>query len=147
MTPNELAEIHKACFTTPRPWSALEFAALTADTNTDLLSAEGGFALIRSVAGETELLTIAVIPEFRRRGIAAHLIRLLCNMAKSRGSEQVFLEVSAENKPAIVLYEKAGFLRTGLRPKYYKSPEGNSVDAVIMALDLTETFINWSESS
>ncbi len=147
MTPNELAEIHKACFTTPRPWSAQEFAALTADTNTDLLSAEGGFALIRSVAGETELLTIAVIPGFRRRGIAAHLIRLLCDMAKSRGSEQVFLEVSAENKPAIALYEKAGFLRTGLRPKYYKSPEGTRIDAVVMALDLTETFINWSESS
>ena len=66
MTPKALAQLHAACFTTPRPWAADEFAALLATPGILLLTADDGFLLGRVAAGEAELLTLAIDPALHR---------------------------------------------------------------------------------
>ena len=75
MTPEDLAALHARCFTIPRPWSAAEFAGFLADPLAFLLvEGDAGFLLGRAVAGEAELLTLAVAPEARRRGLGQRLV-------------------------------------------------------------------------
>ena len=70
MTPDALASLHKLCFVTPAPWDAASFAGFLADPLAFLLvEGDAGFLLGRAVAGEAELLTLAVAPEARRRGL------------------------------------------------------------------------------
>jgi hypothetical protein len=72
MTPADLAALHARCFRTPPPWSAADFATFVADPLAFLLvEGDAGFLLGRAVAGEAELLTLAVAPESRRRGWGA----------------------------------------------------------------------------
>ena len=66
MTPEDLAALHARCFDSPRPWSADEIASLLAGRGTFLLEAPHGFLMGRAIAGEAELLTVAVDPQARR---------------------------------------------------------------------------------
>lgn len=136
MTAQALAALHGRAFLTPRPWRADEFAAFLADASTDLITLPGGFALIRTIADEAELLTLAVDPEHRRKGLATTLLEQGQTRAQVRGAVSLFLEVAADNAGAIALYEKAGFARTGRRPDYYSCPDGTRVDALVMARSL-----------
>ena len=133
MTVQELAALHGRVFVTPRPWRADEFSAFLADASTDLITLPGGFALIRMIADEAELLTLAVDPDHRRKGTATTLMAQASMRARARGAISLFLEVAADNAGAIALYEKAGFARTGRRPDYYGCPNGTRLDALIMA--------------
>lgn len=138
MTPDALAALHARSFRTPAPWSAGDFAGFLADPLAFLLvEGDAGFLLGRAVAGEAELLTVAVAPEARRRGLGGKLVMRFLYQARLRGAEAAFLEVSAENPAAIALYESAGFARSGLRRGYYRTPEGRRIDALAMtrALD------------
>lgn len=90
-----------------------------------------GFALGRVVADEGELFRIAVLPEYRRRGIAEKLLLELHKAMAERGAAVCFLEVRSKNAPAISLYEKVGYERISLRKGYYGDD-----DAVIMRIDL-----------
>jgi len=136
VTPDVLARIHAASFTTPRPWSEHELLAFTTDSSCDLIARDGGFAVIRTVVGETELLTLAVTPDQRRKGLGRMILSLALDCARIRGAEQFFLEVAADNTAAIALYQRAGFTRSGLRPRYYRSPDGHRIDALLMVLPL-----------
>jgi len=136
MTPALLARLHAASFTTPRPWTEAELAGFLADPLCDLIALDGGFALIRTIAGEAELLTIAVDPTLRRRGLGRTLLDAALVRAKARGAEAIFLEVAADNVAAIALYEAAGFQRSGTRPGYYRQADGFRTDALTMALSL-----------
>lgn len=136
MTAAALAALHATCFTTPRPWTEAEFAGFLTDPLCDLVEEPGGFALIRSIAGETELLTIAVAPEDRRRGLGRAILNRAMECARARGADRIFLEVAADNGAAVRLYDTAGFVRIGRRPAYYRRPDGARVDALIMALTL-----------
>ncbi|MDQ2065929.1 ribosomal protein S18-alanine N-acetyltransferase [Xinfangfangia sp. CPCC 101601] len=133
MTPEALAALHQSCFQTPPPWSAADFASLTADPLVFLLTeGEAGFLLGRAVAGEAELLTLAVAPDSRRLGLGRKLVAAFLTTAGTRGAEQAFLEVSAENPAAIALYESQGFQTAGRRRGYYAA-EGRRIDALVMA--------------
>ncbi|WP_294981761.1 ribosomal protein S18-alanine N-acetyltransferase [Tabrizicola sp.] len=133
MTPEALAALHARCFRMPPPWSDADFAGFLADPLTFLLvEGDAGFLLGRAVAGEAELLTLAVAPEARRRGLARKLVSRFLYQARLRGAEAAFLEVSAENAAAIALYESAGFSRSGLRRNYYRTAEGQRIDALVM---------------
>ncbi len=137
MTPEALAALHTRCFKTPPPWSAQDFAAFKADPLAFVLvEGDAGFLLGRTVAGEAELLTLAVAPEARRLGLGRKLLARFQYQARLRGAEWAFLEVSAENAPAIALYESAGFARVGQRRGYYQTPEGQRIDALVLARDL-----------
>lgn len=78
-----------------------------------------GFVLGRAAADEGELFQIAVLPAFRRQGIAEQLLRKFHEEISSRGAICCFLEVRSKNDSAIALYEKAGYERIALRRNYY----------------------------
>lgn len=95
-----------------------------------------GFALARLAADEAELLSIGVVPECRRAGIARRLVAASVERAGSAGAAALFLEVGEANQPARLLYEGLGFHIVGRRPQYYRSPDGGLEDAVVMRRDL-----------
>ncbi len=130
MTCEQLAEIHRACFRVPRPWSADEFAGLLAGPHCFLVPHASGFALGRAVAGEAELLTIAVLPDTRRTGLGKQLLAGFLAEAQTRQATSAFLEVAADNDAAIRLYEGQGFALAGRRKGYYATSSG-AVDALI----------------
>ena len=85
-----------------------------------------GFVLVQSpVAGEAEILTVAVDPVARRRGVARGLLRAVVEAMPGR----IWLEVRRSSTAAQQLYQQLGFVSLGLRHRYYSSPVE---DAVIM---------------
>lgn len=141
MTMAGLATLHARSFTTPRAWTERELAALVEDPLCFLLldgprSAPQGFLIGRSVAGEAELLTLAVAPEARRAGIGKQLVQGFLATARARAAETAFLEVAADNAAAQALYLTQGFAETGRRRGYYQRPDGTRLDALVMACEL-----------
>lgn len=130
MTPADMARIHRHAFSQQRPWSEAEFDALIAQPHTHLTSTAQGFALWRGMAGEAELLTIAVLPDAQRAGIGTDLMQAWMTQA-ARNCEEAFLEVAADNHAARALYEKCGFGLVATRSAYYARP-GSAVDALVM---------------
>ncbi len=133
MTPAAMAALHAACFTTPRPWSEAEIGGLLDGPGCFAVTEPGGFALGRAIAGEAELLTIAVDPARRREGLGRRLLDAFEAGAVARDAETAFLEVSAENTAAIALYLAAGYAENGRRKGYYHAPDGRRIDALAMA--------------
>lgn len=80
-------------------------------------------------AGDADLLTIATIPQARRRKVASRLLTELVGTARRAGCRAVLLEVRASNTAAQSLYATHGFTRIGLRRRYYQAPQE---DAVVM---------------
>lgn len=131
-----IARILAAAFDDPaRAWTAESVAATLSAPGTAALLAPGGCALLRVAADEAELLTIAVVPEARSRGLGGALLGASLQEAAALGAVRLHLEVGAGNVAALALYASAGFTRTGLRRGYYRGPKGRE-DAVLMARDL-----------
>jgi len=129
MTPADLAALHRLCFTShPRPWTEAEFAALLAGPANFLLTRPGGFLLGRAFADEAELLTLAVGPDMRRRGLARALLAEFAATSQGRGARAAFLEVASDNAAAMALYAGTGWEFAGRRRNYYAP----GVDAVVM---------------
>jgi ribosomal-protein-alanine N-acetyltransferase len=133
MTSAEMAALHALCFVTPRPWSEAEISDLLSSRFCFAIKAVSGFLLGRVVAGEAELLTIAVDPAARRQGIGTGLMRDFLAEAAKRGADSVFLEVADFNTSAQRLYLASGFTETARRRGYYHAPDGTRSDAVVMA--------------
>jgi ribosomal-protein-alanine N-acetyltransferase len=97
-----------------------------------------GFALIWRVADELELISMAVHPTERRRGLGTALLEWVIARARELGLRAVFLEVRKGNEPALMLYRGAGFYALGVRRGYYSNP---IEDAVLMtrALEATDS--------
>ncbi len=114
-----IAAIHQAAFGAAS-WSASAFAALLANPFAFGLIQDGGFILARAVDREAEILTLAVMPEQRRRGIAWSLLAASVAEAERRGAHEIFLEVAEDNRAAIALYFEAGFAQAGRRRDYYR---------------------------
>jgi ribosomal-protein-alanine N-acetyltransferase len=137
MTPERMAQIHTAAFVHERGWSATEFAEMVAKPHITAFTATGGFALTQTVAGETELLTLAVSPDHQRQGIAQALIEHWLSALHTQ-ADKAFLEVAADNHAALSLYAKAGFSHGGLRKAYYARAIGPAIDAVLMTRVLNQ---------
>ncbi|MDK3073415.1 GNAT family N-acetyltransferase [Sedimentitalea sp. JM2-8] len=131
-----MAATHAAAFTQARPWSAAEFATLAADRFCHVAGDVRSFALFRVIADETELLTIATHPEHQRSGLGRDRMDLWRLGAVALGARRAFLDVAADNAPALSLYAACGFDRCGLRRGYYARPAGPPADAVLMTRDL-----------
>lgn len=125
-----LAAIHAEAF--PRAWSAEEFARLLANPAAFALTERGGqgFVLAWAIAGEAEILTLAVAPVARRRGLGGALVTEAARLAHELGAITMHLEVAADNAAARALYAKLGFVQTGSRPGYYAEV---GVNALVMA--------------
>jgi ribosomal-protein-alanine N-acetyltransferase len=92
-----------------------------------------GFALVRAVADEAELLLLAVDPAEQRRGIGQALLDNFIASALASGGHRLHLEVRDGN-PALELYHASGFAPAGRRRNYYHGPGGESYDAVTLIL-------------
>ncbi|XSG83153.1 MAG: ribosomal protein S18-alanine N-acetyltransferase [Methyloligella sp. ZOD6] len=130
-----LAKLHAACFASP--WEAeLLQVFLGAPDCLCLLSMEGqdvtGFLLTRTAADEAEILTIAVDPASRRKGIARTLLKAAIAGLKARGTKTLFLEVDEKNNAALTLYRGFGAKPIGRRAGYY----ADGGDAAILSLTL-----------
>lgn len=136
MTPADLAALHAACFTSPRPWSEAEFAGFLSNRLVFLLTEPGGFLLGRVIADEAEILTLAVDPACRRKGIAARLVNAFLTESARRGAASAFLEVAEGNTAARALYASAGFTESGRRRGYYDRPEGGAEDGLVLSCGL-----------
>ncbi|WP_246039944.1 GNAT family N-acetyltransferase [Sulfitobacter sabulilitoris] len=134
MTPAAMARIHARAFPHDRSWSEDEFKALIAGPHVSTYATPQGFALIRAVAGEAELLTLAVDPDHHRQGHARKLMRIWMSAADA---DEAFLEVAADNAPAISLYAAHGFAPAGRRTGYYTRKDTAPVDALLMRATLT----------
>ena len=131
-----LAALHAAAF--DAPWNAAALAELLAQPGAILAAEPGeGFILLRAAADEAEVLTLAVRPEARRRGLGGRLVETGVARAAAMGAERVFLEVADDNAAALALYARHGFREVGRRRRYYARPDGTRRDALLLALNLT----------
>ena len=130
--PAALAATHKAAFTQSRPWTAQEFAELLADRFTHLTGDARAFALVREIAGEAELLTIATHPDHQRQGLGRQIMQSWMKTAAERGATEAFLEVAQDNTAAQALYSACGFGLIGIRKAYYPRPTTAAADALLM---------------
>jgi ribosomal-protein-alanine N-acetyltransferase len=122
-------------------WSRESYESELADTELRcyLAATDGdgvllGCAGLLTIADTAQILTVGVLPQWRRRGIGWLLVQALVQESRLRKAVEVLLEVRVDNDAAIKLYEKMGFKRLGIRRGYY---ERGRVDAVTMRLELT----------
>ena len=117
-----IAALHAASF--KRGWGEDEFHTLLADRavmahRATVGTAPVGFILSRLAAGEAEILSVAIAPNWRGRGFARPLLDLHLRRLAGLGVRAVFLEVYEHNAPANALYRRAGFHQVGRRQGYY----------------------------
>jgi [ribosomal protein S18]-alanine N-acetyltransferase len=132
---NVLAALHASAF--DQPWNVREIESLLEGPGAFALALADGFILVRALAGESEIITLAVRPEARRRGVARRLIDAAAVQAIGAGADEMFLEVAEDNPAALGLYHAAGFQPVGRRRGYYARTGGaGPVDALVMRLTL-----------
>lgn len=95
-----------------------------------------GFFLSRTGYEEEELLLLAVDPQYRQRGLGRILLDKLRIDAASRGARRLLLEMRKGN-PAEALYRTFGFYSIGERREYYRTPNGERLDAITFACDIS----------
>ena len=118
-----IAALHGVSFR--RGWGEDEILRLMLDRNvvTQRMTARGkviGFIMSRLAAGEAEILSVAVAPAWRGRGLSRQLLDLHLRRLAGLGIRAVYLEVGEQNAPACRLYRRAGFSEVGRRQGYYE---------------------------
>ena len=124
-------------------WTASQCAGLLPMPGVWLILArEGdaaiGFGLGRAVAGEAELLLLAVRRNAQGRGIGKMLLDRFTQDARARGATRLHLEVR-EGNHALSLYERAAFTLVGRRRNYYSGRAGQTYDALTLAKNATSS--------
>ena len=130
-----LTALHAECFG-DASWSLTQITdSLALTTTYALIASEAGvphgFIFCQIAAGEADILTLCVAPSARRKGAAHLLLETLLAEVRGQHVQRVFLEVAVDNKAALALYQRAGFLSTGIRKNYYHRGAA-AVDAVIL---------------
>ncbi|MBQ7345314.1 MAG: ribosomal protein S18-alanine N-acetyltransferase [Oscillospiraceae bacterium] len=130
----QIAELEKLCFS--EPWSEKSVASeLQNPLSLWLVALDGdvvaGYIGSQTVLDETDMMNVAVHPDYRRQGVARMLVGSLMDALIQRGSHRLTLEVRASNEPARSLYETLGFSQVGLRKNYYRAPRE---DALILQI-------------
>ena len=137
MKPHHLdgvVNIENICFA--NPWSRADLEQqLNLDTShfaVATVDEKGvGYMGLQVFCGEGYVTNVAVLPEYRRQGIA----KMLIEKQLQNDMSFITLEVRESNLPAIKLYESCGFENVGIRPKFYSNPTEN---AIIMTKYFTE---------
>ena len=126
----QVAELEKMCF--HDPWSEASVASeLGNPLSLWLVAVDGekvvGYVGSQTVMDMTDMMNIAVHPDFRRRGVAKMLVERLVDALKSRQSRCLMLEVRTSNTGAQLLYEILGFVQVGIRKNYYRNPKEDAL--------------------
>ena len=127
---DQIAQLEKLCFSDP--WSINSIASeLDNKLAFWLVATEedrvAGYIGSQTVMDETDMMNVAVHPDYRRKGIAEALVNGLVEELKRKESRCLTLEVRASNVPAIALYEKLGFSEIGRRKNYYRNPREDAL--------------------
>lgn len=139
---NDVTRIHAASF--DDPWSVTMLKRILSMPGAGGMVARNGdddpvvgFALSRLAGDECELLSLAIDPGHRRRGIGRMLLTASIAAAIAAESRALFLEVAEDNVAARALYASHDFKPVGRRPDYYKLRDGSFAAALTMRRDLT----------
>lgn len=127
---SQIAALEKQCFSDP--WSEKSVASeLQNPLSLWLVAMEGealaGYVGSQSVMGESDVMNVAVAPQFRRQGIGQALINTLVQELVQKGNYALSLEVRVSNEPARAFYAKLGFTQAGRRPNYYRNPKEDAL--------------------
>ena len=127
---SQIAEIEKICFNDP--WSENSISSELNNRLSYWLVAldedmVAGYVGSQTVLGETDMMNIAVHPNYRNRGVAMDLVQALIAALTEQGSHSLMLEVRSSNEPAKNLYRKLGFEAVGIRRNYYRNPKEDAL--------------------
>ena len=127
----QVAELEKICFGSAA-WSEKSIASeLNNALSLWIVAVEDekvlGYVGSQTVMGETDMMNVAVHPDYRKQGIATGLITELIGALKKRESHCLTLEVRASNEPAKNLYKMLDFEEIGIRKNYYRNPREDAL--------------------
>ncbi len=94
-----------------------------------------GYGIMSVAVGEAQILNLCIDPDLQGQGLGRRMLERLLNEARSHDADTAFLEVRPSNRPAVALYESAGFNEVGTRRGYYPA-DGGREDALILGLTL-----------
>ncbi|MCQ2462030.1 MAG: ribosomal protein S18-alanine N-acetyltransferase [Clostridia bacterium] len=140
----DICKIEEECFSAPWKYDMLvpELSNPSARFFVALFNGDAaGYCGMYNICGECSMANIAVLPEYRRRGIADALLKRIEQTAIKENAEFLTLEVRKSNAAAISLYDSHGFVKVGERKNYYSSPTEN---AYLMTLYFKENRIEYS---
>jgi [ribosomal protein S18]-alanine N-acetyltransferase len=130
LTPDQIdavLEIEHASFT--NPWTRAMYLAELENAEVSFCyvarDADGraiGFCSFWRVLDELHINNLAVLPAFRRTGVATRLLEFVLSAGAALGAIHSTLEVRRSNDAARLLYEKFGFSVAGVRRDYYTKP-------------------------
>ena len=124
---DQVLTIEESSFT--NPWTRTMYLAELENTGVsycylarDAAGAPVGFCSFWCVLDELHINNLAVLPAFRRGGIATALLTHVLAEGARLGARRATLEVRRSNEPARLIYERFGFTTAGVRPGYYTKP-------------------------
>jgi ribosomal-protein-alanine N-acetyltransferase len=125
-----VSKAEEVCFTDPWSFDSIK-DGLSSNLDTWLVLPVDenivGYCVFRIIAGEGELLRIALLPEFRGRGLSKKLMDQVVEYSRKKFVESMFLEVRESNENARNLYKSYGFSEESVRKNYYQNPSENAV--------------------
>lgn len=132
----QLHEIEKACFGRDA-WTVNNLISEFQNEYSHLFGevvdgAVIGYACVRIMYEEAQICNIAVMPDYRRQGIATRLLNVVDGFSSTQGCERSELEVNVCNSPAVELYKKCGYEIAGTRINFYRRTRYPSRDAYTM---------------
>lgn len=125
-----VSEIEQICFSDPWSFESIKEGIKSSLDIWLVLEEEGdvfGYCVFRVIAGEGELLRIAVLPGYRGRGLSKKLMDRVVEYSRKKGVGPMSLEVRESNKKARNLYKSYGFSEESIRKNYYQNPCENAV--------------------
>ena len=126
----QIADLERANFSAPWSVNSIE-SELNNPLSLWLVAIDGdtvlGYVGSQTVMGESDMMNVAVHPDYRKQGIATTLIVGLVEELRKRGSHCLTLEVRASNENAISLYQKLEFQQVGCRKNYYRNPKEDAL--------------------
>jgi [ribosomal protein S18]-alanine N-acetyltransferase len=141
ITADPLSLMHRICFPGD-PWNSEAMAEIMSITGffgriawVDEMPA--GFALALDLRKECEILSLGVVPGWRRKGIGSTLLDAICSEGLVRGAKYIVLEVAIDNNAALALYTDRGFMPVGRRQNYYRQA-GRRIDALVLRRALSD---------
>ncbi len=137
----QAAILHASSF--ERAWSKQEFEVLVTTSpgvfGFKAISSEEqlyGFILLQYIIDDAEILTLSVLKNCRRKGVATRLIKEAIKQLFINGAKRLLLEVSEYNNEALLLYKKLNFKAYGRRKNYYLLNDKNQADALLLEIKL-----------